>query len=117
MEEKVKELLRASTAPEGHRVPDGLLDENAFRTCFNESCKRSNIKAKRRQMALYTNFDSSCDSIINISEGIDRHAPYNGRPESLVWKISLAALEVSTFANGHNISDRFIGRTPTWGGL
>ena len=116
LEEK-EESLRTCTAPEGQIVPEGLLDDDAFRSCFMEACKRSNIKAQGRRIPLYNKFISSCGSISKISEGIDRHAPYNGQPESLVWKISLTALEVSTFASGHNISDRFVGRTPTWGGL
>ena len=116
LEEK-EELLRTCTAPEGHTVPKGLLDNKAFQSYFKKSCERSNITAQGRQLPLYNDFIGSCTSIIKISNEIDIHASYNGRPKSLVWKISLAALEVSTFASGHNISDRFVGRTPTCYGL
>lgn len=116
LEEK-EELLRTCTAPEGHTVPKDLLDDSAFRSYFRKSCERSNITARGRQLPLYNSFIGSCGSIIRISNEIGINASYNGRPESLVWKISLAALEVSTFVSGHNISDRFVGRTPTCGGL
>lgn len=114
---EMEEALRACTASEGHIVPHDPLDDDAFRSCFMEACEKANIKLRGRQMPLYHKFLSSCSPIIKISEGIGSRALDDEGAESLVWKISLAALEVSAFASGHNISDRFVGRTPTWGGV
>lgn len=94
-----EEALRARAREEDHTVPDGLLDEEAFVSRFKEFCVRSKVNTTGRKLQLYNKFRDSCGSIIKISEELSRHAPDNGRFESLVYGTSLTALEVSTFAS------------------
>ena len=82
-----------------YTVPDGLFDEDTFSSRFDESLKRSEILQGRR-LQLFNKINDSCDPIIRISQEIHKNGPDNGRPESLVWKTTLAALEVSNFASG-----------------
>lgn len=99
LEEK-EEALRACTTQEGLTVADGLLDEDAFYSRFTQFCVESKVKTKGRQMQLYNDFRDSCGPIIKICEGISSPALDNGRSESLIYKTSFTALEVSTFALG-----------------
>lgn len=94
-----EEALRAYTREWDHPVPDGLLDEDGFLSRFQEFCARSKVKTSGRRTQLYNKFIDSFGPMIKISEGLSRLAPDNGRFESLVYKTSLTALEVSSFAS------------------
>ena len=97
--EEKEEALRAFTGQKGHTVQDGLSDEDTFLSEFEGFCTRSKVPSRGRRLQLFHKFRDSCGSIIKISQGISGPGPDNGRPESLIWKTSLAALEVSTFAS------------------
>lgn len=86
--------MRACTRQEDYTVPDGLLDEDKFHSLFEEFCKRAKVPTRGRRLQLYNKLRDSCRSIIKISQGISRPGPDKDRPESLVWKTSLAALEL-----------------------
>ena len=90
------------TRQEGYTyaVPDGLLDEDSFSTRFEHLAVGSRVP--KRGFQLFNTLYDSYDSIIKISQGISKPGPDKGRPESLIWKTSLAALEVSTFAYWHD---------------
>lgn len=102
LEEKEKRL-NASTG-ETYTVPDGLFDEDEFRSRFNDFCSKNGvIKGRRRHLQLSQKHGSSRSSIIKLSKIADEYAPelrgsaHDGILESLVWKVLLAALEVSAF--------------------
>ena len=99
--EEREEALRVRTRQGGntYTVPDGLFDEDTFYSRFEESFGRSKV-LNGRGLRLYNKINESCDPIIRISQEIEKNSPDNGRPESLVWKTTLAALEVSNFASG-----------------
>ena len=99
--EEREEALRVRTKQGGntYTVPDGLFDEDTFYSRFDESFGRSKV-LKGRRLQLFNKLRESCESIIRISQEICKPGPDNGRPESLVWKTTLAALEVSDFASG-----------------
>ena len=107
--EEREEALRVLTGKGGntYTVPDGLFDEDTFYSRFEESLRRSKI-VQRRRLQLFNSLRDSCGPIIRISQEICKNSPDNGRPESLVWKTTLAALEVSYFASGIvDISDHY----------
>ena len=99
--EEREEELRVLTRQGGntYAVPDGLFDEDTFFARFEEFLVSFKVP-KGRRLQLYNKLQESCQSIIRISQEICKHGSDNGRPESLVWKTTLAALEVSNFANG-----------------
>ena len=99
--EEREEALRVLTTQGGntYTVPDGLFDEDTFYSRFEESFGQSKVLNKRG-LQLFHRLQESCDPIIRISQEVHKNGPDNGRPESLVWKTTLAALEVSNFASG-----------------
>ena len=106
MEEK-EEALRECAKLQDYTVPDGLIDEDTFHQHFIGFCKLSKVESsKGRQLQLSNKLIGTTDPIIKISEEISKLASdlkdtkNNGRPESLIWKTSLTALEVSTLAFG-----------------
>ncbi len=97
--DKKEEALRAYTKEMDDPVPDGLLDGDGFLSRFQKFCERSKVKPATRKTQLCNKFIDSWGSVIKISQELSRLAPDKGRFESLVYKTSLTALEVSFFAS------------------
>ena len=117
MKEK-EEALGAYITQGGLTVPD-LLDEDGFNVRFATFYQQSG-GVYGRQMQLCNKLKHSCGSIITISQGVSKFASDlsdaqdNGRPESLIWKTSLVALEVGSSKTCKTFANAMAGRTTIW---
>lgn len=106
LEEEEKALQMCATSVGYDDVPDDLTNEDMCQSYFNKFCELSKVKLQTsRQIKLSNKFFNSCLAIIKISDMIRMYASDleeedKGRPESLIWKTSYTALEVSTLASG-----------------
>lgn len=101
-----EEALEVCAKSKGYVVPNDLTEEETCQSYFNKFCELSHVKLHtQRHLQLYNKFFYSCIPITKISEVISKYASDlkeedKGWPESLIWKTSHTALEVSTLAFG-----------------
>lgn len=117
-----EKALQACAKSKGYVVPNDLTDEDTCKPYFDKFCEDAKLKVQTgRQIQLSNKFFHSCLDIIDISEKISTYASDlreedKGRPQSLIWKTSHTALEVSTLAFDIAFSDHLSDWTPTRGG-